>query len=61
MPSTTRRSIPIVYHSCRHCTDYINHKVKCRKGHDVTYKRITKKNGCDRCENEMKLRRLHRY
>ena len=51
----TRRSSPRAYQCCQACRfrpDYPG-ATACQAGYDLYYKRISKKNGCEKCAEEL--------
>lgn len=54
----TRQAVRKTYGACRNCEDDISGYGKCKKGYDNFYYRLSKNNGCDKCKDEKRERRM---
>lgn len=59
--STTRCKIQRQYTACRNCEYRTVESEKCNAGYENFYCRISKRNGCKRCEAEMKHYAVYGY
>lgn len=58
MGRTTRQPVRKLYLECKNCEYNIIGYGKCQKGHDNFYYRLGKNNGCDKCKDEKRDRRI---